>query len=328
MTTSYDYTSSARKKTPPGKETSVEKPAAAEATPPPAPAAPAKPQEKPKPVATPPVVTADKTEKKEKKKGFSHYSRITISVILALILSLVIFLAGKEMLKELCLPVWLDNVIIFLTTVLLFGLIGFAVNFITPAKNTNFAKSVILGVALWIITSMLTGFYRKDFHDPLTGEPSVWVTEGLQEYWFEKPDFNFSPVTGKSVRLATKEEIPRLPKRGISFDFFKKEPPPPPPPPPTWKTVFEKEYVGVGYAGGDEPKYNDGGIKTAIHGQDIFIGDRCTVIDSDFELWIDGVWKSYPKGYRIVAQQIEPGKRLVFRNSKGKPFTVVVERLK
>ena len=320
MTTSYDYTSSARKKTPPGKETSVEKPAAAEATPPPAPAAPAKPEEKPKPVATPPAVTADKTEKKEKKKGFSHYSRITISVILALILSLVIFLAGKEMLKELCLPVWLDNVIIFLTTVLLFGLIGFAVNFITPAKNTNFAKSVILGVALWIITSMLTGFYRKDFHDPLTGEPSVWVTEGLQEYWFEKPDFVFSPITGKPVRLATREEIPKLPKRGISFNFFKKEPPPPPPPPPSWKTVFKKDYQGAGYGPNDY-------VYTAEQGKDVCYGDRIVFIGQEFETWHKGGFKRFNGRFEIINKNTSSSGKFAIKAPVGKNVTVAVERL-
>ena len=97
-------------------------------------------------------------------------------------------------------------------------------------------------------------------------------------------------------------------------------------PPPTWKTVFSKTYTGVGYTGGDDPKYNDGGIWTAKSGKDVFVGDRVTVIDADFEIWINGGWAKYPKGHRVPVKRIKPGHHTTFRIEKGKGFTVVVER--
>lgn len=95
-------------------------------------------------------------------------------------------------------------------------------------------------------------------------------------------------------------------------------------PPPTWKTVFSKTYTGVGHTGGDDPD-NDGSIYTAEFGKDVFVGDRYTVIDADFEVWNEG-WYKYPKRHRLPVNTIEPGRNLTFRNGKGKHFTVVVER--
>ncbi len=59
-------------------------------------------------------------------------------------------------------------------------------------------------------------------------------------------------------------------------------------PPPTWQTIFLKQYTGVGKTGGDDPKYNDGGINTFKTNRDAFIGDRYTVIDANFEVWVNG----------------------------------------
>ena len=97
-------------------------------------------------------------------------------------------------------------------------------------------------------------------------------------------------------------------------------------PPPGWKTVFKKTFVGVGHTGGDDKKYNDGGIWTAKGGRDVLRGDRITVIDSNFEYWYDGGWNKYSKGERKTIYKIQQGNNQTFRNEKGKKFTVVVER--
>ena len=58
--------------------------------------------------------------------------------------------------------------------------------------------------------------YREDYFDVKTGEVSVWITNDLKEYWFEKPSFDYSPKTGKEIRLATREEAEQLKK--VKYD--------------------------------------------------------------------------------------------------------------
>lgn len=96
-------------------------------------------------------------------------------------------------------------------------------------------------------------------------------------------------------------------------------------PPPGWKTVYKKTFVGVGYTGGDDPD-NDGSIYTAEAGKDFKVGDRYTVVDTDFEVWRNGGWKKYPKGKWLDVIKIQRGEHETFRNEKGKKFTVVVQR--
>jgi len=97
-------------------------------------------------------------------------------------------------------------------------------------------------------------------------------------------------------------------------------------PPPGWKTVFKKTYIGVGYTGGDDPD-NDGSIYTAKGGKDIQLGDRYTVIDTDFEVWYDGGWNKYPKGHWLPVKVVmKPSDDITFRLEKGKKFTVEVQR--
>lgn len=97
-------------------------------------------------------------------------------------------------------------------------------------------------------------------------------------------------------------------------------------PPPGWKTVYKKTFIGVGYTGGDDDKYNDGGKWTAKDGRDIMRGDRITVIDSDFEIWYGGGWKKHTKGEWVTIYKTQSGNNQTFRNEKGKKFTVVVQR--
>ena len=97
-------------------------------------------------------------------------------------------------------------------------------------------------------------------------------------------------------------------------------------PTPKWKIVYKKSFVGVGETGGDDPD-NDGSIYTAESGRDIIVGDRYTVIDASFEVWVRGDWHKYPKGHRLPVKEIRPGNNVAFRSEKGKSFTVVVERL-
>ena len=97
-------------------------------------------------------------------------------------------------------------------------------------------------------------------------------------------------------------------------------------PPSPWQTVYKRTFVGVGNTGGDEPEYNDGGIFTAKNGIDTKKGDRYTVVDTNFELWLDGKWKKFARGHWVMVKDIEQVLDLTFRNSKGQKFTVVVQR--
>jgi tetratricopeptide (TPR) repeat protein len=97
-------------------------------------------------------------------------------------------------------------------------------------------------------------------------------------------------------------------------------------PPPSWKTVYSKTFVGVGFTGGDDKKDNDGSIFTAMAEKDVIIGDRVTVIDSDFEIWDRGAWQKCQSGEWITVNTIQTDKNITVRNDKGKKFTVVVQR--
>lgn len=93
-----------------------------------------------------------------------------------------------------------------------------------------------------------------------------------------------------------------------------------------WREVYRQTFTGVGYTGGDFTSHNQGGIKTIRSGNDIQIGDRFTVINSDFELWINGRWQHYRKGEWIYVEKMNPGKFQAIRKKEGELFTVIVQR--
>lgn len=97
-------------------------------------------------------------------------------------------------------------------------------------------------------------------------------------------------------------------------------------PPKKWKTVYRKTFVGVGNTGGDNPKYNDGGLATAVFGKDLEKGHKYTVVDSDFEVWRSGGWKKCRKGVWLTVAAGKPGKKLYIRNKKGIKFSLVVQK--
>ena len=92
----------------------------------------------------------------------------------------------------------------------------------------------------------------------------------------------------------------------------------------SWKTVFEKEFVGVGFTGGDEPKDNDGTIHTIPFGRNgILIGDKIIIKSNNFVQAWDHTWKKYNKP--IINMY---GKKDYFctRAKKGVKFKVIVKR--
>ena len=97
-------------------------------------------------------------------------------------------------------------------------------------------------------------------------------------------------------------------------------------PPPSWKTVFAKEYIGVGFTGGDDPKYNDGGIKTVKFGKDYVFGDKSIITGKIFEVWDNG-WKKYNKIRIHINTTTNTGGFLTIRAPKGVKFTVEIQRL-
>ena len=97
-------------------------------------------------------------------------------------------------------------------------------------------------------------------------------------------------------------------------------------PPPSWKTVFAKEYIGVGFTGGDEPKYNDGSVHTAKFGKDIRIGDKIMVEtygNNNIEVWDGPGWRRYQYPY---VNQAGTKDYLCVRAPKGVKFKVIIKR--
>ena len=92
-------------------------------------------------------------------------------------------------------------------------------------------------------------------------------------------------------------------------------------PPPSWKTVFEKEFVGVGFTGG---KYKDGGVATVECGKDVLIGDRIIVKGKGNEqIYNRGGWEKYQ--YPIINKAGVNGSFYI-RTKKGEKFKVVIKR--
>lgn len=90
-----------------------------------------------------------------------------------------------------------------------------------------------------------------------------------------------------------------------------------------WQTVFEKEYIGIGYTGGDG---NDGGILTAEIGKDMFPGYKYIVSGKNFEIW-KGKWIKYSHQYSSINKASKKG-NLAIRAPQGEEVTVEVQRLK
>ena len=97
-------------------------------------------------------------------------------------------------------------------------------------------------------------------------------------------------------------------------------------PPPSWKTVFSKEFVGVGFTGGDEPKDNDGTIHTVECGRTLKVGDRVIVEtqgNSNAEVWYSARWRKYS---RPIINQTATSGYICVRAKKGVKFKVIVQR--
>ena len=96
-------------------------------------------------------------------------------------------------------------------------------------------------------------------------------------------------------------------------------------PPPSWKTVFAKQYVGVGFTGGDDKEANDGTVCTAKFGKDIRIGDKIVVktYGNNVQVWDGPGWQKYK--YPIINEAGTKGYFCV-RAPKGVKFKVIIKR--
>ena len=96
-------------------------------------------------------------------------------------------------------------------------------------------------------------------------------------------------------------------------------------PPPSWKTVFDKEFVGVGHTGGDEPKDNDGTIHIAELGKDILIGDKTIIktYGNNGDIWDGGKWQKYR---HPIINRTGTSDYFCARAKKGVKFKVTIKR--
>lgn len=109
------------------------------------------------------------------------------------------------------------------------------------------------------------------------------------------------------------DRFPRTIRKTITSTAF---------PPPTWKTTFKKEYIGIGYKGGDG---DDGCILTAEIGKDIFPGYKYIISGKNFEIW-KGKWIKYNHQYSSINKASKKG-NLAIRAPQGEKVTVEIQRL-
>jgi hypothetical protein len=96
-------------------------------------------------------------------------------------------------------------------------------------------------------------------------------------------------------------------------------------PPPTWKTVFEKNYTGIGFTGGVS---NQGGIYIAKNGEDYKYGDRITVIGKNAQVWHEGNWQNLSNGKFVnINKSNNVGSSMGARAPQGEEIKIIVERM-
>ena len=259
-------------------------------------------------------------------KWTCDFSLASVSVLTAWLSGLFLVTVGFKVLNDYYLPLFMQNVIHFIGILLFLWANMTAVENISQIKSKKWGLSIIIIVSLSLLSTSAIAYFRNDYYDTKTREIIIWVTPSTNKVWRHKPNnLKFDPSTGEEIVRADDKQIKLIRETKYNLNSLfsgKKEPKKQ----AAWKPVYQKTFVGVGYSGGSEKKYNDGGIWTAKCGRDVLRGDRITVIDSNFEHWYDGGWKKYLKEKKLDVYKIQLGDYLTFRNEKGKKFTVVVER--
>ena len=93
-------------------------------------------------------------------------------------------------------------------------------------------------------------------------------------------------------------------------------------PPPEWKTVFKKEYIGIGFTGGPE---KNGAIYAAKFGEDILVNDLVSVTGDNVEAY-GGDKSGWMKNPEPIKNKGTRG-FLGVRAPKGEKIVVEVKRL-
>lgn len=95
-------------------------------------------------------------------------------------------------------------------------------------------------------------------------------------------------------------------------------------PPPTWKKIFEKTYIGIGFTGGVS---NQGGIYIAKNGDDYVYGDRITILSKNGEVWHEGRWQQLSNGKFVnINKSTNVGSSMGARAPIGEEISVIIER--
>ena len=251
------------------------------------------------------------------------YLYAALSIIAAFGLGILASYIGYDYLKlHYALPFWVNCGLTFLIVVGVLSVCGLAIAFVMPATNKNLAWAIVLTSFMCLGISGVVTHYRGDYFDYENGKTKVWVTPSTGKIWWNKPkNVEYDPTTGEKLEKATPDIIKKIlqkkaaqaqaaaaRRRSVR----------------TWKTVFSKEYVGVGFTGGDDPD-NDGTLYTAKFGKDILIGDKIiveTYRNKNIEVWCGG-WKKY---HSPIINQAGTKGYFCVRAPKGIKFKVIIKR--
>ena len=244
----------------------------------------------------------------------TRYLYATLSIIAAFGLGILASYYGYNYLNlNFALPFWVNCGLTFIITTIVLAICGVAINFVTTATNKNLAYAVILTSFLCLGTSGVITQFRGDNFDPKTGACRLWITPSTGKIWRDKPaNTIFDPTTGEKIIKATPQILKQLRQRQARTKQ----------PAKTWKTVFAKEFVGVGFTGGVDGK---GGIETAEFGKDIQIGDKIFVEkNNSTEVWDRGMWRKY---HAPIINRTGHNDYFGVRDKKNFKFKVIVKRL-
>lgn len=95
-------------------------------------------------------------------------------------------------------------------------------------------------------------------------------------------------------------------------------------PPPYMKVIFQKQYTGIGYTGGEDGK---GGIAVLTNGKNVHYGDRVTIIGEHAQGWIANKYKPAISGKVSFINHMRTNDDVGVRAPKGEDFTVTVTKL-
>ncbi len=91
----------------------------------------------------------------------------------------------------------------------------------------------------------------------------------------------------------------------------------------SWRTTFEKTYIGIGFSGGCD---GEGCIETAVNGRDYKVGDRIVVVADEADVWCYGQWTPVRGRFHCINISNNKGEALAVRAAKGKKITVIIQK--